>query len=99
RAITQRLNENTVPATSVATLRYYRDAGLLNAKTLEQPDALQIYSTLPTDESDGRRFFVAEGNVNVAFDINPESFEAQGADPSQSGLMVRAYVSYQRKGG
>src|SRR5207249_7423139 len=100
RTIAQKLHDNTAPAGSVATLRYYHDAGLLNAKTLEEPDSMQVYAHVP-DESDPRRFFFgnSEGNFNVAFDIDPEALvQTEGADPTQTGLYVKAYVGYVRKG-
>src|SRR5688500_2926657 len=55
RDIAQRLEEDTVPAASVATLEYYRDAGLLTAKRLETPVDLQLYSRLPS-ETGARRY-------------------------------------------
>ena len=45
---------------AVATLQHYRDAGLLNAKALSEPAALQIYARLP-DASRHRRCMFGDG--------------------------------------
>jgi hypothetical protein len=101
RAITQRLEANEVPATSIATLKYYRDGGLLSARTLEEPDALQVYSRLP-EEGDPRRYMFGngEGSFLIPFDIDPAAITPPGADkPAPRGLMIVAHVGYLRKGG
>jgi hypothetical protein len=100
RAIDLRLSANAVPASSVATLKHYSEAGLLNAKKIERPDSLQFFARLPKP-SDSRRYFFGngEGNVNVAFDmespvVSPAEEEAAG----QNGLVVVAAVGYVRQG-
>src|SRR5439155_3686412 len=57
REIAARLADKDVPVplTSVASLTYYRDAGLLGAKTLAEPRTLQVFSRLP-EESGTRRY-------------------------------------------
>lgn len=94
REIATRLESNAVPASSVGTLRYYNQAGLLNAKTLESPDALQVYAHVPPAGESRRYMFGGDGNFNVAFDVLPDWIAEQGADPANTPLVVVAEVGY-----
>jgi hypothetical protein len=97
RSIAQRLANNEVAAASVGTLTYYRDAGLLNAKTLETPDDLQIFARLP-EETGSRRYFFGggEGSFMVPYDINPDELQMAGDPEANVGLLVVAHVGYVR---
>jgi hypothetical protein len=100
RAIAQRLEAREVAATSIASLTYYRDAGLLNAKTLEEPDQLQVFGRIP-EAGDTRRYFFGgqEGSFIVPFDLTPEMITPPGgSEPGENGLVVIARVGYVRKG-
>ena len=97
RHIAQRLEAGTVAATSVATLTYYRDAGLLGAKKLEQPAAIDVYSRVP-QQGESRRYFYGGGNgaVLTAFDIDPQDITPQGGTPGEEPLLVRVWLGYER---
>ena len=100
RHIADRLESpGVVPPTSVATLTYYRDAGLLYAKSQEEPDAIQLFSRVPEDGS-ARRYFYggSEGSFIVPFDIDPAAITPPGAPrPAPDGLIIVAHVGYVRK--
>lgn len=100
RDIAQRLQSGVVPASSVATLKYYQDAGLLSAKTLETADGLQMFARLP-DGASPRRYFPGggEGSFLVPFTVDPEQLRpSPGGEPGESGLLIQAYIGYVRTG-
>jgi hypothetical protein len=101
RIIAQRLEQNEVPPTSVATMKYYRDAGLLNAKTLEEPSQTQVFSRLPWDTGTKRFMFGAnEGSFYMPFDLTAEMLTPPGAsEPGERGLIALVHVGYVKKGG
>ena len=92
RSIAARLESKDISPTSVATLTYYHDAGLLNAKTLETPDDVQIYARLP-EESGTRRYVYGngEGSLLVPFDITPEIQKA--LDPRDGGGQIGLLIN------
>src|SRR5258708_1958027 len=81
---------------SIATLQYYRDAGLLNAKTLETPDQLQILARLPEGNESRRDMYGGgEGSFLVPFDVTPEMLTpSAGSQPGEAGIVVIAHVGY-----
>ncbi|MEA2710032.1 MAG: hypothetical protein QOF78_2633 [Phycisphaerales bacterium] len=101
RFIAERLNtEGAVAPASVATLKYYQEAGLLYAKRQEEPDAMQILAR-PPEESGMLRYFYGngEGSFLMPFDINPSAITPPGASqPAPQGLVVVAHVGYLKKG-
>ncbi len=100
RALAQRLETGDIPVTSVVSAKYYRDAGLLNAKKIELPDDVQIYGRMP-DESTGRRYMAGagEGSVQIPFDVDPAKITPAGSDePGSNGLVVIARVGYVKQG-
>jgi hypothetical protein len=100
RDIATRLEQKIVPAASVATMEYYRDAGLLAAKKLETPGDLQIFSRVPWETGSRKYVFGGgEGSFLIPFDVTPELLTpAGGNEPGQGGLAVQAFVGYVRSG-
>src|SRR5207249_1362485 len=99
RDIAARLEAGAVTSSSADTLRHYRDAGLLSAKTLEVPDALEVFAREPAGSGSRRYMFGGEGSFIVPFDITPEMITPPGGEPGEGGLAVIARVGYVRKGG
>lgn len=98
RYIAQRLETpGAVSGTSVATLSHYRDAGLLSAKSLQEPTVINVYARQP-DDSTGKRYFLGggDGSMLVAYDIDPEEIAPEGGEPGQNGLLIRAFLGYER---
>jgi hypothetical protein len=100
-AIAARLEDRDVTPTNVSSLTYYRDAGLLGAKTLVEPRTMQVFSRLP-EESGTRRYMFGsnEGSFCVPFDITPQMITppTPNAEPGENGLVFRVFVGYVKKG-
>ena len=98
RFIAQRLESGSVSPTNVATLTYYRDAGLLGAKKLQEPAAIDVYSRVP-GEKELRRYFwgSGDGSLGVAYDIDPAQIAGETGEPGEHGLLVRVALGYEKR--
>ena len=100
RSIAARLEAKEVPASSLATMEYYRDEGLLNAKTIKDPGELQVYARIPEPGTTRRYMFGAfTGSYLVPFDVTPDMMTpAGGNEPGEFGVLVLAHVGYVKHG-
>jgi hypothetical protein len=100
RSIGARLEAKEVPAVSLATMEYYRDSGLLNAKTLRDPSEMQIYAHVPQAGETRRYMFGSmEGSFLAPFDLTPAMMTpAGGKDPGEFGALVVVHVGYIKHG-
>ncbi len=100
RSISARLEAKEVPAVSLATMEYYRDEGLLNAKTLQDPSGMQIYAHVPqAGESRRYMFGSMEGSFLAPFDVTPAMLTpAGGTNVGEFGMFVVVHLGYIKHG-
>lgn len=97
-SIAERLDAGTVDPVARPSLEYYRQAGLLTARTYERPDDMQIYSRLP-EAGDDRRWMPGggEGSFVVPFTVTPDQ-AASTQDPKEPGpLGILLSVGFEKK--
>src|SRR5262245_40644333 len=74
------------------TLEYYRDAGLLTARSIAMPESMQIYARTPEPGSDRRYIATGEGDMLVPFEVKASDLIPVGAPPGTApgagGLVV-----------
>ncbi|HTL30476.1 MAG TPA: ABC transporter permease subunit [Tepidisphaeraceae bacterium] len=100
--IRQRLEAGQVSPTDLASYQHYREAGLLNAKTLEAPKTMEIYARLPEPGSNIRWFNGnSEGEAMVPFEFTKEEFvppdDPQGV-AGKTGALALIKVGYEQVG-
>ena len=96
--IANRLDNHEVPAMNIGTAQYYREAGLLNVKSLRQPSSLNIYGKPPT-ESGTRRYFAQAGHGYglIGFQFGDNAINTTD-EQMQQKLIVRASIGYEKAG-
>ncbi len=101
RYITDRLESPELPASERQTLDHYRQTGLLRARTLEQPDGLQVFGTPP--ELGASTWSMAgngEGSFLVPFNLKKDDLIASDkpdAVPGSEGIQVMVEIGYRKK--
>jgi hypothetical protein len=101
RYIADRLESPELPPSERQTLDHYKQTGLLNARTLEQPDDLQIFATPP--EPGATTWTMAgngEGSFIVPFNLKKEDLIASDkpdAIPGAEGVQVMVQIGYRKK--
>ncbi|HEX8521446.1 MAG TPA: hypothetical protein VF669_04260 [Tepidisphaeraceae bacterium] len=97
RYIADRLDDAGLLESERQTLAHYQQAGLLNARTLEQADDLQVYAQPPDPE--GKTFTFspnAEGSFTVPFNLSREQLTPE---MTQNGAAVLVQVGYRNETG
>lgn len=100
REIASRLDAGTVDPISQPTLHYYREAGLLNAKTYVPQADLQFYARLP-QIGEKRRYFTANGDhlVLIPFDLSPKMFSSVGNQKTTFELLIGGEAGWEPMAG
>jgi len=98
RDIIARLEAGAVDSASRPTLEYWAQAGLLNSRTIEQPDGLEVLAREPVAGETRKWFFGSdEGEMLVPFAISEQALVppgAAGAPPGAAGLLVHVRVGF-----
>jgi ABC-type transport system involved in multi-copper enzyme maturation permease subunit len=97
REIAARLDDGAVPELARPTLEHYRSTGLLTAKSLASPQALQVFAQLPTDQEAGSIWGDGEQDFVAAFDLPEGALIPPGdptAAPGSQGLYVVLRVGF-----
>jgi ABC-type transport system involved in multi-copper enzyme maturation permease subunit len=97
RDLRERLRLNAVENISRPTFQHYVDAGLLNAKRLANPDAMNVYGKLPVPGST-KRYPTVDGMILVPFHIPPDMMASVAADEmdkqSIPGMLINVRVGF-----
>jgi ABC-type transport system involved in multi-copper enzyme maturation permease subunit len=100
--IRQRLEAGLVNPTDLASYQHYKDVGLLNAKTLELPQRMEVYARPPKPDSNVRWFNGnSEGEVLIPFQFTKEDFIAADDPekvPGKTGAIVVVKVGWDQVG-
>lgn len=107
RGIAARLADASPAAAVRPTLEYYRDTGLLTARSLLEPNTLQILAREPDfaapatagDDTSDRWMIGGEGDVMVPFDLTPDMLVAPGdatGTPGSAGVFVELRVGFEQ---
>lgn len=107
RGIALRLADPASAAAVRPTLEYYRDTGLLTARSLLEPNTLQVVARPPefiapasagADTAD-RWMIGGEGDVMVPFNITPDLLVAPGdatQTPGSAGVVLELRVGFEQ---
>lgn len=96
RGIESQLTAGTVDPISRPTFRHYVEAGLLNAKTLVQPVAMNVYDQ-EIDAVRHRRYPTPEGYLLVPFKLPPNpvaSVDPEGTQFKMPGMQIKLRLGY-----
>jgi ABC-type transport system involved in multi-copper enzyme maturation permease subunit len=100
--IRQRLDAGLVNPTDLASYQHYKDVGLLNAKTLEAPQRMEMYARPPQHDSKVRWFSgSSEGEIVVPFTFTKEDFIASDDPekvPGKTGAIVVVKIGWEQVG-
>jgi hypothetical protein len=95
--IAERLETNAVEPSVRPALEHYRSAGLLNAKTLTSPTAMQILGRLPVP-GDPHRYFMGDNSVMIPFELPPNAAAVVNAAQTDAakipGMIIHVRVGY-----
>ncbi len=100
REVVAQLNSGDYEALSKPTLEYYRDAGLLAARSFLRPADVQIFSRVP-DPSQGKLWMLGgDGDLSfvVPFELTVEDLIPRGvpgAPPGVMGMYVRLNIGFE----
>jgi ABC-type transport system involved in multi-copper enzyme maturation permease subunit len=101
RYITDRMESPELPASERQTLEHYKQTGLLHARTLEQPDDLQVFASAP--EPGATMWSMAgggEGSFILPFNLSKQDLtpdDQPDATPGADGAQVLIQIGYRRK--
>ncbi|HWP39546.1 MAG TPA: hypothetical protein VNL70_01380, partial [Tepidisphaeraceae bacterium] len=98
RDIIARLEAGVVDSASRPTLEYWAQAGLLNSRTIEQPDGLEVLAREPVAGEARKWFFGSnEGEMLVPFTLSEQALippGGEGVPPGAAGLVVHVRVGF-----
>lgn len=91
--VRQRLDAGAVPESSLASLRYYADHGLLSARNYQAPNQPELFSRLPDPKSPLRWMNGGgEGRFILPFSLDADTVDLSGK-PEDPGLQINIHIS------